>query len=212
MEPIILVRHAEPAEPPEGTASHWTDTELSDLGRRQAACVARRLKDEIGDTPCAVVTSDLKRASQTADLICRALGVAATVTGELREFNNGGGIGGSVEEITRSSEQQAASSGVEGETWEHFYGRVSSCMERLVAGQDRLLVVVSHYGTMMNIVTWWLGLGLNSSGDIGVSFGGTLASIAVLKIDRRGKHVLERLNDTTHLHAAGLAGKIPLGQ
>ena len=211
MEPIILVRHGEPDEPAEGASSHWTDTELSDLGQRQASCVAERLKAEIGDRPCAVVTSDLKRASQTADAICGALGGVATATADLREFNDGG-IGGSVEEITRSALRQAEVSGGQGETWEHFYTRVSSCMERLIARQDRLLVVVSHYGTMMNIVTWWLGLGLNSSGDIGVSFGGTLTSIAVLKIDRRGKHVLERLNDTAHLHAAGLAAKMPLDE
>ncbi|MBN2582294.1 MAG: histidine phosphatase family protein [Planctomycetes bacterium] len=198
---IVLVRHAEPVQLPAGTGSHWTDTELSELGRRQAACVAERLGREIGRTPVRIVASDLKRAAQTAEAIAARVGATVETTGELREFNDGCGE-------VNPGDKIAAQAGA-GESWAEFYGRVTGCLSRLVAEQDRLLVVVSHYGTTMNLVNWWLGLGLNAANDITVSFGSMLTAVSVLKVDRRGKHVLERLNDTSHLVAAGLA--LPMG-
>ncbi|HOI53886.1 MAG TPA: histidine phosphatase family protein [Phycisphaerae bacterium] len=202
--PIVLVRHAEPVQLPPGTGSHWTDTELSDLGRRQAACVADRLAREIGSTPVRIVASDLKRAAQTAQAIAARLGASVETTGELREFNDGCGE-------VNPGDAIAAQAG-RGETWAAFYARVNVCLARLAAEQDRLLIVVSHYGTAMNLVNGWLGLGLNEAGDIRVSFGSHLTGVSVLRVDRRGKHVLERLNDTSHLDAAGLGQSLGLSE
>lgn len=196
---IILVRHAEPEQPKPGqTFGHWTDTALSELGRRQAACAAARLRAELAGVACRLVSSDLKRASQTADAIGRALEVEVETTPELREFNDGLAVGGTEEAL-----QQSAIPGA-GESWQAFYDRTSGCLARLADEQDRVLVVVSHYGTMINLVSWWVGTGLDAGGDVPVSFDATLAAITVLRINRQGKRALERLNDTAHLREAGL--------
>jgi len=63
MKSIILIRHGQSEYQVKGLTSGWTDTDLTELGRRQAACLASRLKREIGDIPCRICCSDLKRAA-----------------------------------------------------------------------------------------------------------------------------------------------------
>jgi len=206
MAAIILVRHAEPEQLPPGVGGHWTDTALSDLGRRQAAAVAARLKDEIAGLPCRLASSSLKRAAQTADAIAEALGIdpaGIDRAADLREYNDGKAQGGTLEALRGTAPDGAA------ESWQTFYDRVAACMERLTAGEDRLLVVVSHYGAMINIVTWWLGVGL-AYGDARVSFDAQLACITVLRENRQGRHTIERLNDLAHLMPEGLCRPIQL--
>ena len=207
MSAIILVRHAEPEPAPPGSESHWTDTALSELGRHQAALVAARLADELRDVPRVVVSSDLRRASQTAEAIAASLGgEPVETTADLREFNNGGAIGSTEEALREVAARQS-----EAETWAHFHLRVSRAMqavyERSLA-DGRVPVVVSHYGAMINIVSWWLELGLNDFGDTAVSFDAELACITVLRTNRQNKRTIARLNDTGHYREAGLARRL----
>jgi broad specificity phosphatase PhoE len=209
MYPIILVRHAHPEDPFDPKAvSHWTDTRLSERGRREAACVAERLEREIAGRPCRVVSSDLKRAAETAQAICDRLKLpAARPERLLREFNNG--VGSSLEAIVEAAHKAALANLVDpaeahGETWAAFHGRVSAAMERVLRENDAITIVVSHYGTIINTVQWWLQLPLNAQDDTPVGFGANLTSISVLTSNKQDKHVLERLNDTAHLHAANI--------
>lgn len=209
MYPILLVRHAHPEAPSDLHAvSHWTDTRLSERGRREAACVAERLEKEIAGRPCKVVTSDLKRAAETAQAICDRLKLPpARPERLLREFNNG--VGSSLEAIVEAAHKAALANLVDpaeahGETWAAFHGRVSGAMERILREQDSITLVVSHFGTIINTVQWWLEVPLNAQDDTPVGFGANLASISVLATNKQNKHVLERLNDTSHLYAAGI--------
>jgi broad specificity phosphatase PhoE len=68
------------------------------------------------------------------------------------------------------------------------------------------MLLVTHGGTIMRIVSWWLGLDLDQSDR--VSFGCEPASLSVLKANRWNGHVLERLNDTAHLHEMGMPRRI----
>lgn len=208
--PIIIIRHAQPTDCSAHAVSHWTDTDLTDLGRRQAECVAQRMQRELGSAPCVLYSSDLRRAAQTAAPIAEKLGMEVIPVPELREFNNGLSAGGSEEALVKSAAQSSAASrdlltNPAGESWTQFYQRVSTCMDRLTKEQGRTVVVVAHYGTIINIMTWWLRIGLTATGDTPASFEASLASVAVLKRSRQNKPALERLNDTSHLLAAGLA-------
>ena len=73
--PIILVRHGESESNVGKLMGGWTDTPLTELGLKQAEATARRLKTELRGQPCIIVSSDLKRAMQTAKVIGSALGV-----------------------------------------------------------------------------------------------------------------------------------------
>ena len=163
MKPIILVRHAQSQHHVNGLTGGWTDTGLTDLGRRQAACLASRLKQELEDIPVRMVCSDLKRALQTAEIVGQEIGVTAQLIPELREFNNGIAAGMLREEADKIRCEPAEpfidwQPYPEVETWRQFYWRVAGCMDRLVEGQEELLLVVTHGGTLMNIVAWWLQL------------------------------------------------------
>jgi broad specificity phosphatase PhoE len=212
MKPIILVRHAQSQHHVNGLTGGWTDTGLTDLGRRQAACLASRLKQELEDAPVRFYCSDLKRASQTAEVIGREIGVTAQLVPELREFNNGIAAGMMREEADKIRRELAEpfidwQPYPEAETWRQFYRRVAGCMDRLVGEQEELLLLVTHGGTLMNIVAWWLQLDAEMLWK--VSFGAHPASISVLRTDQWGCNELGRLNDAAHLYAAGLAEGLP---
>ena len=128
MKSIILIRHAEPEAPADGSTSHWTDTNLTALGRRQAECVAERLNRDLGEVPCQLYSSDLKRAMQTAEIIGRAIGATPNPVAELREFNNGLAAGGSEEELKRVAAAMTPpardlEANPQGETWREFHQR-----------------------------------------------------------------------------------------
>ena len=212
MMPIILVRHAQSLHHVNGMTGGWTDTGLTDLGRRQAACLASRLKQELEDAPVRFYCSDLKRALETAEIVGQEIGVTPKLDPGLREFNNGVAAGMMREEADKLQCELTEpfidwQPYPEAETWAQFYRRVADAMAPLVEEQEELLLLVTHGGTLVNIVVWWLQM----SGRVfpEVSFGAHPASISVLRVNQWGEHVLERSNDTAHLYAAGLAEGLP---
>ena len=91
------------------------------------------------------------------------------------------------------------------ETWRAFYQRVAACMERLTSDPTPLLLI-THGGTIMQIVAWWLHLDMDQLSQ--VSFFVEPASLSVLTVNRWNDRTLERLNDTAHLQALGLSQSI----
>lgn len=63
---------------------------LTDLGREQARHAAQVLAARIGTEPCAIITSDLTRARQTAAIIAAELHLSTTESPALREQHLGG--------------------------------------------------------------------------------------------------------------------------
>jgi broad specificity phosphatase PhoE len=208
LRPVILIRHGQSKHHVRGLTGGWTDTGLTEVGRRQAHHLAVRLAREVGDLPCRVYCSDLKRAMETADAIGREMGIAPIPVSGLREFNNGIAAGMSQEEAHQYA-QELTGSGLDwqpypgAETWRTFYLRVSACMDGLIEDQDGLLLLVTHGGTIVSIVYWWLQLRVDMLPS--VSFHASPASVSVLRLNQWGERAIERLNDTAHLYAAGLA-------
>ena len=149
-------------------------------------------------------------AAQTADAIGQRLGAPVHTTCDLREYKSALPPETAAEEMYQhvprdSQPTKDILANRAAESWVEFHTRVARRMDLLAGdGDGRLLIVVAHYGANMNIINWWLGIGMTPEGDTPVSFETTLASITVLKSKPSGKHCLERLNDVLHLHAAGL--------
>jgi broad specificity phosphatase PhoE len=215
MYPLILVRHGQSEHHVAGLTGGWTDTSLTELGRRQVHCLASRLAREVSGRPCRVYCSDLKRAMETADVVGRALGAEPITAPGLREFNNGTAAGMS-EEAAGQHLRRLTGSPLDwrpypgAETWREFYVRISRCLGELATGQDRLLLAVTHGGAIVNAVAWWLQLEVEMLSR--VSFYASPASISVLRFNQWGERAIERLNDTAHLYAEGLADGIQLDQ
>ena len=79
---IFLVRHGETFDNARQIMQGQTQGDLNQRGREQALCVARRLATE---TIHAVVSSDLRRAIQTAEIIAKPHGLPVATTPLLRE-------------------------------------------------------------------------------------------------------------------------------
>jgi broad specificity phosphatase PhoE len=83
---LVLVRHGETLGNREGRFQVY-DTPLSDAGRAQAARLAERLAAE--PPADALYCSDLARASETAAIVGRRLGLAPIADAALRELDVG---------------------------------------------------------------------------------------------------------------------------
>lgn len=77
---------------------------------------------------------------------------------------------------------------------------------RLDERPEEAAVLVTHAATVRVIVTWWVGLDLETR----MYLGAAPASLTVLTVSRWGERAVERLNDTAHLYAAGLEDGIRL--
>jgi broad specificity phosphatase PhoE len=69
-------------------------------------------------------------------------------------------------------------------------------------------LIITHGGTIINIISWWLKLDLDTIARI--SFRTSPASISVLTETELKERRIERLNDTAHLYSEGLPDRIPL--
>jgi probable phosphoglycerate mutase len=207
MKPLYLIRHAQPESTEYGKSSHWTDTDLSERGQEQAALLADKLKNELEGEELEIFSSDLKRASQTADAIAKAFGgLKINLEPGLREYNNGLGVGGSMEELMKYSDDSSAAEAdlknkPEGETWRDFYNRVAAAMDKIWEKRDpeKYLIVTAHYGANMHVVSWWLSPGLTDPGATNVSFNHHLSGLTRLVINRQGARSIDTLNDISHL-------------
>lgn len=82
MTRLFLVRHGETFDNERKIMQGQTQGELNAAGKAQAEALSRQLRGEHFD---AVVSSDLNRAIQTAEIIARPHGMTVTTTPLLRE-------------------------------------------------------------------------------------------------------------------------------
>lgn len=209
---LILVRHGEAQHMVTDLTGGWTDTDLTENGRRQAEAVAERLSIELDGQKSILYSSSLKRAVQTAEPISRKLGLSFTRHDRLRELNNGIAAGLTQEEAKKHYNDTPKISldwhpYPESESWREFYQRVSSFMESTLRSFNETPVFVSHGGTIHMITSWWLGLKPEHMND--VFFSSAPTGVTILHIDRLGNKVLERLNDTSHLTIKGARNPFP---
>ena len=86
MNKLILVRHGQTEWNIERRYQGQQDTELTDLGRQQMADVGRWLQAESIDK---LVTSPLKRAKESADIVAEACGLHSQIDHRLTELHLG---------------------------------------------------------------------------------------------------------------------------
>jgi broad specificity phosphatase PhoE len=83
---LYLIRHGATTLTTEDRFSGGTDIDLSDTGRWQAACLAKRLAD---DNITAVYCSPMRRTVDTASIICKPYGFSPDPRDGLREIHHG---------------------------------------------------------------------------------------------------------------------------
>lgn len=83
---VLLLRHGRTAYNAEARFQGQTDIPLDEVGLGQAKRVADALAAELAGEPVSMITSDLSRAAQTAEVVAARLGVPVTVEPRLREI------------------------------------------------------------------------------------------------------------------------------
>jgi probable phosphoglycerate mutase len=155
---LLLLRHGRTAWNASNRIQGQLDPPLDELGRAQAALAARTVA-ALG--PTAIVSSDLQRALNGANLIGEEAGLPVTADPRLREINVGEwqGLTGA-EARERFPEEYAAwrvGSDVRrggGETYEEVGERAAAAARELAASlaPDGLGVIVTHGGTARSLI------------------------------------------------------------
>ena len=125
MKRIILVRHGQTEWNIERRYQGQMDTELTEFGRQQMASTADLLHHAKVDR---VVTSPLKRAKESAEIVAAGLGLDVQVEERFREMHLGTWEGQSYS-LGRGSERWFEPAPHGGETGEQFRGRIQSWLD-----------------------------------------------------------------------------------
>ncbi len=211
---ICLVRHGETEWNAERRLQGQIDIGLNENGLRQAQAAGRWLKTA-GLT--ALYTSDLKRASVTAEMIGQSVGLAPILTPELRERRYG-----VFEGLTYAEAQARYPESYEaferrdpdcdfetGETLRELYARVTHKLQEIAAlhpGEN--VALVSHGGVLDIINRFVRGNPLETPRDFLIPNAGlnwivaTMESTAGPRVN--GVWRIQTWAETTHLQAGAL--------
>jgi broad specificity phosphatase PhoE len=196
---LLLIRHAEPVRIAPGSSTAPADPALTDRGRAQAARLGRWLAREPID---AVLSSPLRRAGETANVVGDALGVDVEVVDGLMEYDAEADYYIPVEEMreTRNHRWRAMVEGrweeLGGEAPDRFRARIVPCVDAVVdrfAG--RRVAAVCHGGVINVYLAAVLGLERHLWFEPGYT------SISRVAAARTGERSVVTLNETAHLVA-----------
>ena len=144
---VLILRHGQSEWNAQGKWQGQADPPLTELGEQQAASAAQQLLD-IGESFDRIVSSDLKRAHHTAEIIALLLGrKSVTVHTEFRERAAGIWQG-----LTRSEIEASWPNAIEAQRWTEGYEPDDSIISRVMPGLVRLaqnnkrVLLVGHAG------------------------------------------------------------------
>lgn len=135
---FYFIRHGESVNNRAQLVNGWTDCDLTENGEQSAAIAGETLRDY---NITRIVTSDLKRAVKTAEIIADKINYHGPIEtyAELRERNWG------IYENKPISERPGLNINPEnGESWEVFYERVTQKLFEM--GLDENTLLIGHAG------------------------------------------------------------------
>lgn len=195
---LILIRHGESEGNASGVIQGRVDFGLSPAGVRQARATAAFLAACGADR---VVTSPLRRAAQTAEIIAGRLGHDAFPMPELMEYDIGHASGLTPGELRqRFPEVLAAAAAGQRPTFpgeegrDNFAVRLRKALDELAEARGTT-VAVAHGGVISSLCHLVLGIGVNRPAAFHVAN----CSLTEIVSDRSGRLVVARHNDTCHL-------------
>ena len=147
MTTLLLARHGETEWNRDERFQGHADPPLNETGRAQAQAFAEQLAEEPID---AVYSSDLRRASETAEIVGARLGLQVEQDRGLREIDVGSWQG-----LTRA---QIDGRPWDGETYAEHAERVTQALREISTRHpDGRVLIVSHGGTLRRVQQAVLG-------------------------------------------------------
>lgn len=204
---LLLVRH--------GVTRYNTDrifmghgpVPLSAAGRRQVAALAQRLR---ANPPSRIVSSDILRARQSAEIISEALGLPFEMHAGLREVDVGTAKGVSYAEAAERWPKIFAPAGEErfpgGESFAETADRAAAFLRAAILDDPGRVLAVTHGGVVRGVAARLLGLPLAAVAAFQIDN----ASLSVFRV-ASGSVQLVTWNDTAHLEGSRAGGQWPAG-
>lgn len=199
---VYLVRHGQTAWNQVGRIQGHSDTPLDEVGRRQAAQVARWLAERVR-RPLGVYSSDLQRAFHTAQVIAEALNAPLLPEPALRERHWGLWEGLTSAEVQQRFPEHhftylydpMVGTPPEAEPMGDFWARVQRFGQRLLQTYpDGEVVVVGHGGSLRILLCEAL------AGDVQTYRRIRLDNTSVSIVERASERLyVSLLNYTDHL-------------
>ncbi|AKU96704.1 Phosphoglycerate mutase family [Labilithrix luteola] len=198
---MYLARHGETADNANRIFQGQGGSGLAPKGRAQAERLAARMKRASLD---AIVSSDLERAFETAEIVGRACEIRVDRDPRLREVDVGTWTGKSYDEIARlHPEDWAAIARGEdvrrggGETYAELAIRIEAALERIADGRPHgRMLVVSHGGAIRSFIARILGV---SKDGFRVLDAVANCGITLLERSTSGRYSLRTWNEVEHL-------------
>ncbi len=195
---LLLIRHGQTNWNLEQRFQGQSDIPLNETGRNQAHALADRLSAEPFE---AVYSSDLQRATETANIITQISGCKPDL--RLREVNFGDWEGLTYDEIKAKHPDTLAdweadifkNAPPHGETLEGLSVRVQSMLDELrEKHEDQNILIVAHGGVLQTLIC----LALKLPSTMYWQFHLSTASLSEVAFYPAGA-ILNSLNDTSHL-------------
>lgn len=203
MTQLIFVRHGQTHGNVERRWNGWSDSSLTDLGKRQAELVANRLGELKGQIQ-ALYSSPLSRAYQTAQPIARNLGLSMRLIEGLKEFHFGMIEGLTTPEVesrypellTKWREDNDPTFAYpEGESREAFLLRVSDALDLISARHpEETILVITHGGVLRATLSYYFPDEI----DVWQRFTAGNGSLTVIQVNGHERKLV-KLDDQEHL-------------
>lgn len=201
MKKIITIQHTESIHHTNGMVGSWTDWDLSEAGIKQAHNIGKKLSKELGKEKYIMYTSDLKRASQTADIVSSYLNIKLVVRPILRERNLGSAVGKSVEWVKENALpfkfdiDHKFLEDVESirEQWE----KVVVFYNEILESKDKNIIIVSHGGTLSLFNSMWLNLSVEDLNSINIH--GKAGGVSIFIENSEGIHFVKCISDMSYI-------------
>jgi broad specificity phosphatase PhoE len=199
MPRLLLIRHGSHDLLGRELVGRRPGVHLSDKGRAEAEALARRLS---GHRIAELYCSPRERALETAEPICRALGISVRIEPALDEVDFGDWTGRRLETLEsdavwrRFNRDRALTRIPGGETMPEVAARMTRFMDGLTAsygGGEAAVALVGHGDPIRAAIAQAIGLPL----DFMLRFEIAPASLTILKTGEHGV-LLEYLNDSSH--------------
>lgn len=196
---LLLVRHGLTLSNVQGRYTGQSDVPLTDVGERQAEAVGQRLATETLDV---IVSSDLRRACDTAHAIARYHNLPIQEDPDLREVSLGEWEGLTYREVStlyremvKQRREHPSFPAPGGESFLQVRDRVARARTRWQSQySDATVVWVTHAGVMEVSICLFLGIDLRHRRQ----FRHSNASITEFEL-RHDDAILVSLNNTDHL-------------
>ena len=179
----------------------WADWDLSDLGKKQADKIGKKLLEELKDKEYIMYSSDLLRAKHTAEIVAKHLNIKPIIIETLRERNLGIAVGKSVQWLRENIKCQEKTVDDkmfhDAESRRDVWNRLTDFYRKIMTGEHENIIIVSHGDTLSIFNAMWLGLDIEMLNKCDLS--GMAGGVSFMNENEDGKHVIRRLSDMSYL-------------